>query len=162
MGVKDRYNGKEKNATISKGVGVKERYAQRVKYNTTSYDDVDENYVKSFINDSNNLFSRTSYEDDGYSSWSKLNERADRVKGWVNQNKDKMTDGQYKSINDYLSAYDNASKQYSQFADNDSYTKYLSGVREREGMLSFDLETGKSDIESLESQIATLQKKLNI
>lgn len=67
--------------------------------------------------------------------------------------------------------YDNASKFYSSFKNEDKYKDYLAGVKRREEQKTFDLVAGKAEIEdlqvkaetkkSLEKQINTLNAQLN-
>lgn len=121
---------------------------------------VDDEYINSFVNDANSLFGKQAFEKDDYNTWSQLDQRATNIKNWVKINKSKLNGDSYKAVIDYLDAYDQASKRYSQWETEDDYNEYLKGQEQRTQMLSYDTEKGASDLSNLDRQIAAIENTL--
>lgn len=150
---------------------------KKKKYNeikSSDYDfGVDESYVESFLNRSNNYFKNAENDskDVNYNnasslysnyrtSWRNLQDNADTIRAYYNANKDKIDTDSYNSMIGYLDAFDSNSSNiqkfysnnadfYSQWKTEDDYNKAVEKQKNREEMLSFDLDAGNKEIEYL-------------
>ena len=150
---------------------------KKKKYNeikSSDYDfGVDESYVESFINRSNNYFKNaendskdvnfnnaSSLYSNYRTSWRNLQDNADTIRAYYNANKDKIDTDSYNSMIGYLDAFDSNSSNiqkfysnnadfYSQWKTEDDYNKAVESQKNREEMFSFDLDAGNKEIENL-------------
>lgn len=150
---------------------------KKKKYNeikSSDYDfGVDESYVESFINRSNNYFKNaendskdvnfnnaSSLYSNYRTSWRSLQDNADTIRAYYNANKDKIDTDSYNSMIGYLDDFDRNSSNiqkfysnnadfYSQWKTEDDYNKAVESQKIREEMLSFDLDAGNKEIENL-------------
>ena len=150
---------------------------KKKKYNeikSSDYDfGVDESYVESFINRSNNYFkdaendskdvnfnNASSLYSNYRTSWRNLQDNADTIRAYYNANKDKIDTDSYNSMIGYLDAFDRNSSNiqkfysnnadfYSQWKTEDDYNKAVENQKNREEMFSFDLDAGNKEIEYL-------------
>ena len=165
MGVMDRYSEKKKKkdeeSTGGKSAsgGVAERYERNQYYQTLDTDSVDENYINSFISDTNTFFkgvkeNSISY-DAGKSTFGDLSTRYDTIQGWLYKNN--INEEKYASLSSTFdglqSSFDGLKDFYSRWDNEDEYKKAVeqeeAEKKALEDKLNFDFEAGQKEIDEL-------------
>ena len=140
MGVMDRYNErkKKKNEENTGGKsasgGVADRYERNQYYQTLDTDSVNEEYINTFISDSNRFFSGINDGSVSYSGATStvgdLGTRLDTIQGWLYKNRKSLDE---KTYNDLSSTFDqlsgsisSARDYYSQWDSEDAYNAWYS------------------------------------
>ena len=147
---------------------------KKIKTQGTKYD-IDDEYLDSFYSDAksffddadsdynNNSYSTAKANNENYKSrWSDLNRRAEYIRSYINSRKNSIDDETYSGMvsyldqfnnasRQYLSAFRNASNYYSKWKTEDEYNDAVEAQKIREEMLSYDLDTGKKDIDALKA-----------
>ena len=191
MGVRDRYNEKKKievqkspaPSTTTTSGGVAERYKLKKYYQTLDIDSVNNEYIDSFISDTNNFFkgvedtykgvdwyNASSVYDSTNNNLKGLKTRGDTIKAWLQKNKDRISEEDYtnlsKSIDDIFGSFDSVSAEfgkvkeaYSKFETEDDYKKYLAGVQRQTELKNYDLTAGAEEIANLEAQLSSKEEK---
>lgn len=129
MGVRERYNERKKEqgkAPVS-SVGVRERYELNKKYSGVQTDNVNNDYLNAFFTDASNFLGNAKTEENSYNTWKDLSSRANTIKAWTWQNRDKLEEESYKSLNDSLSAFDSAGEYWNQFKTPEEYSEFWKG-----------------------------------
>ena len=169
MGITDNKSGSGYSAS-----GAYYDIKKKIKTQGTKYD-IDDEYLDSFYSDAksffddadsdynNNSYSTAKANNENYKSrWSDLNRRAEYIRSYINSRKNSIDDETYSGMvsyldqfNDvsrqYLSAFRNASNYYSQWKTEDEYNDAVEAQKIREEMLSYDLDTGKKDLDALKA-----------
>ena len=137
---------------------------------------VDSNYINSFLKDSRlHLNSATSdnvrmgvatsksiYES-RMKTYGDLNKRSYEISRYLEDNKDNIDEETYKSLKDYLNAFDKASSQsihsfyrnqkfYSQFKTQEEYDKYVTEKEAYEAKVNLDLDAAAKEIDDLKAK----------
>ena len=150
----DRYNEskkkkeEEKEKSSSSSYGTAERYNLNKYYSNFDISGVNNEYINSFITDSNNFFkgvedtykgigwgNASSVYDSTNNTINELRARGDTINAWLYKNKDRLKPEDYdslsKTINDVYSGYDsviggfdNAKQFYGQFNTEDDYNSW--------------------------------------
>lgn len=139
------------------------------------FDGVDDGYINSFLNDSNDFIKRTQESLQGadwsshsslYDSWKSkrddLNSRADTIRSYLNINKSSIGEEAYNGIMSYLSEYGKAdgaafkswtdTKNYfSQWDTEKDYNDAQAAWKDRTEKLDFDLDAGQAELDALRS-----------
>ena len=183
MGVRDRYNEKKKKETqsntspspASTSSGVAERYKLKKYYQTLDIDSVNQDYIDSFVSDTNNFFKSSEETYNGidwynassvYDSTSNtlkdLKTRGDTIKAWLDKNKDRIKEEDYNnlyttlngingSFDTVIGGFQQVKDFYSSFKNEDKYKDYLAGVQRQTELKNYDLTAGATEIAELES-----------
>ena len=137
---------------------------------------VDSNYISSFLKDSRlHMNSATSdkvrmgvktsksiYES-RKKTYGDLHKRSYEISRYLEDNKDKIDEETYKSLKDYLDAFDKTSSQsihsfyrnqkfYSQFKTQEDYDKYVTEKEAYEAKVNLDLDNAEKEIKDLEAK----------
>ena len=137
---------------------------------------VDSNYINSFLKDSrlhmNNAVSdkkrmgvttsKSIYES-RKKTYGDLHKRSYEISRYLEDNKDKIDEETYRSLKDYLDAFDKTSSQsihsfyrnqkfYSQFKTQEDYDKYITEKEAYEAKVNLDLDTAAKEIEDLQAK----------
>ena len=137
---------------------------------------VDSNYISSFLKDSRlHMTSATSdktrmgvttsksiYES-RKKTYGDLHKRSYEISRYLEDNKDKIDEETYRSMKDYLDAFDKTSSQsihsfyrnqkfYSQFKTQEDYDKYVAQKEEYEAKVNLDLDNAEKEIKDLEAK----------
>jgi hypothetical protein len=158
-------------------------YAIRTKHGLG--DEVDEDYINSYIRDFNSYASSSQKDYDGlnyktarnYSEkYRKANDdlayRANNIRSYLQANKDNIDSKTYEELQSYLKessnaldtahrTFDKANKFYSQWDTEEDYNSYLKGIEEKENLLKYDTKAAKTEIDSLDSRIASLESNIS-
>ena len=145
---KKKKDEKESNSS-STPFDVAERYKKYKYYETLDTSSVNDDYINTFITDTNNFFSgaedtyksigwgnASSVYDSTNSTWQELQKRKDLVGAWLYKNKSRLTEDSYKALNDTLNSIDSGATSlleglgsakdfYSQFDSEDAYNSYI-------------------------------------
>ena len=135
MGVMDRYNERnkkkdeEKTGGKSASGGVAERYERNQYYQTLDLDSVDENYINTFMSDTNNFFSGVNDKSISYgaakSTLGDLSTRYDTIQGWLYKNKNNLNEEAYTGLSSTFdglkSQFDGLKDYYSKWETEDDY-----------------------------------------
>ena len=134
MGVLDRYNEKKKkkeeeSKSKTTSGGVADRYDRNQYYLTLDTDSVDDNYINSFISDTNSFFSGVNDKSISYSAAKStlgdLSSRYDTIQGWLYKNKRNLNEEAYTSLSSTFdglkSNFDSINDFYSQWDSDESY-----------------------------------------
>lgn len=157
-------------------------YALRVKHGLN--DEVDEEYINSYIRDFNSYANSSQKDYNGLSYKTARNysqkyreasddlaHRANNIKGYLQTNKDSIDSKTYGELQSYLKesgnaldttrrAFDEVNKFYSQWETEDDYNDYLKSIEEKEELLKLDTKTAKAEIDNLDSKIADLESNV--
>lgn len=155
----ERKKKEEKNSNSTKPFDVAEAYKQRKYYESLDTSGVNNEYVNSFISDSNNFFGgvEKTYNSIGWDNASsvydstnntikELKTRGDTINAWLYKNKDRLDEDTYnnlsKSLSDIYSGYDsvvgsfdNTKQFYSQFETKDDYNQWKANEEWKAEML---------------------------
>ncbi len=148
-------------------------------------DMVDEDYINQYINDFNTYAtsSQNDYKNANYgnigSFYNRYNEsgedllqRTNTIKSYLITNKGSIEPDAYKDFTAVLDenikaisttkkVYSDANKYYSQWESEKDYNDYLKGVEEREKLLKFDTKAAKTEIDDIDSRIASLESNIS-
>ena len=134
MGVMDRYNEKtKKKSEDSKSKttsgGVAERYERYQYYQTLDTDSVDENYIKTFLSDTNSFFSGVNDKSIDFitakSTLGDLGTKYDTIQGWLYKNKSTLDAEAYSNLSSTFdglqSSFTGLKDYYSQWESAEDY-----------------------------------------
>ena len=130
--------------------------------------DVDEKYINTYIEDANKFNSSAQADYDGLNwgnasstyknrktTYTDLTERESRIRAWLNSNKSKLDEETYNSLSDSLASISSGTKSVmDEFKKYKNYYSQQETEEDDEGMLNFNLDEGKNEIEGIKSQIA--------
>lgn len=163
MGVMDRYSEKkkkEKDVPGSKTTsgGVMERYEKNKYYQTLDVDSVDDNYINTFISDTNSFFGSVSdgsiSYNDAHSSMEDLSKRYDTIEGWLSKNKSRLDEESYNSLSSTFSGlkidFDGIKDFYSKWETEDDYNKSVAAAKDYEVKSAADIDTLSKELEHLD------------
>ena len=162
MGVMDRYNEKkkkEKDVPGSKTTsgGVAERYERNKYYQTLDVDSVDDNYINTFISDTNSFFGGVSdgsiSYNDAHSSMEDLSKRYDTIEGWLNKYKSQLDEESYNSLSSGFTGlkeeFAGVKDFYAKWETEDDYNKEVAAAKDYESKSTADLEALSKELEHL-------------
>ena len=151
----------KKNSTSSSTpFDVAEAYKQRKYYDSLDVSGVNDEYINTFISDTNNFFksaeetykgiewnNASSIYDSTNTTWQDLKKRKDVLDAWLYKNKSNLTEEGYKSLSESLNSIDSGvtsllgdleSKKnfYGQFETEDSYKQWKAKEDEKQAILN--------------------------
>ena len=154
----------------------KVKYSDIAKKHGISYE-ADEDYINLFMKDANEYI-KTAQKDLEGLSWGNVSDvqnstktrlgdisaRSNNIRGWLTSNRSKVSEDTYnellssldtvdRSISSIIDHVDNAKKHYSKWETEDDYNSAVKAQKDYEDMLNFDLESSKSEISDIESQL---------
>ena len=150
------------------------RYNELRNSSGLSYDQVDDNYINTFISDSNSFFSSAQgdYEKVGwsnaastyesrYKTWQNLNGRAASISNWLSTNKSKLNKETYNNLSSALKSYyidsaqsmtyfKRAQDTMSQYKTEADYNKAVKENEERTAKLNYDTTAGAAELRQMQ------------
>ena len=160
MGVMDRYNEKKKKEekvpdSKTTPMGVAERYKL---YQSSDVGSVDDNYINTFISDTNDFFSSLSKGsvsyNDATSKLEDLSSRYDSIQGWLYQNKSRFDEKSYKDLSSTFDGlkvdFDGVKDLYSKWETAEDYEKDVAAAKDYEAKSTADINSLSKEIEEME------------
>ena len=175
MGVMDRYNERnkkkdeEKTGGKSASGGVAERYERNQYYQTLDLDSVDENYINTFISDTNSFFSGVNQKAISYDvakrTFGDLSTRYDTIQGWLYKNKSKLNEEAYTGLSTTFdglkSNFDGLKDFYSQWDTQEDYDKFSMGWLDSDAETNDETSSKRKDYyQKNEDRIAEIKNDL--
>jgi hypothetical protein len=124
---------------------------------------VDQAYIDSFVNDSNNFFTKKSgsdiYDKDTYTTAQDLASRAVVMGAWLRNNKkSNIPQETYTGLNDLINNLQTINSDFTkQWATADDYTKWYNdraaSLADYNTKLNYDLTVGKAEIDKLNNNV---------